>query len=142
MAHPGGRTLAAGLFLITVAACGLQPTPTPLAPAAATRVEVAYENHSGDEYIVSILGAAPDQQGFATIDPCSTSAVSIAAEPPFEIGFGQGIELAPQPVIATSDDFDGPVDGQYRYFIRIAADGTVESGVLIGPPEFGVGAVC
>ena len=140
--------MRSGLFVTVVLAvsalvgCNVIAGPTPLAPAAPTRVEVAYENHSDEVYTVSIVGSAPDQQGFATIDPCSTSAVSIAAEPPFEIGLGQGVDLEPQPMIATSDDFVEPVDGQYRYFIRIDADGEMESGVLVGSQQFGIEPVC
>ena len=137
------RPVSAALLALALAGCGFSPDPTPLAPAAATRVEVVYENHSDEVYTVSIVGLAPEQQGFATVDPCSTNAMSIAAEPPFEIGVGQMRgDLAPQPVIADSDDFDEPENGLYRYFIRIGADGGVTSGVLLGSQQFGIEPVC
>jgi hypothetical protein len=137
------RALVVALATATLVACDVQPSPTALAPAAGTRVEVVYENHSDEPYVVSIVGPAPEQQGFASVDPCSTNAMSISAEPPFEIGVGQMRgDLGPQPVIANADDFDEPENGLYRYFIRIDADGGLTSGVLLGNQEFGLEPVC
>jgi hypothetical protein len=135
--------IATAVAATVATACNVAPAPTPVAPAAATRVEVIYENHSDEQYVISIVGRVAEQQGFATVDPCSANAMSIFAEPPFEIGVGEmDNALAPQPAIATSDDFDEPENGVYRYFIRIEPGGSVTSGVLVGSQQLGIEPVC
>lgn len=44
------------VVLTLVAGCSAMPGPTLLAPAARHQVEVVWENHSDDSYVVSIVG--------------------------------------------------------------------------------------
>src|SRR5687767_4214388 len=65
------------------------PTPTRLQPAGPTVVEVVWDNRSEDAFVVSVVGAEPDQRAFALVEPCSSDNVIQVVDPPFEIGVGQ-----------------------------------------------------
>lgn len=136
-----GKLLAAALVAGLVG-CGVEAGPTPLAPVADDRVEVVYENQADEVHIVSIVGEAPDEQGFALAEPCSRSNMIVVADPPFEIGVGEGSDMEPQTTLLHSDDLDQPADGLYRVFVRIDAQGEVTVGALVGSQEFGPADIC
>jgi len=136
------RTLLVAVAIMALVGCSALPGPTPLAPAAQNQVEVVWENLSDELHVVSIVGPAPEQQGFGLVEPCTRHNMTVFADPPFEIGLGKGSDMEPQPTIVESEDLDEPADGLYRVFVRIDAQGDIESGALLGNQEFGPAEIC
>lgn len=131
------RALVAAVATAALVGCGVQPGPTPLAPAARNQVEVVWENLSDEVHVVSVVGTAPEQRGFGLVEPCTRHGMTVAADPPFDIGLGVGADMETQPTVVRSEDLDEPADGLYRVFVRIDAEGDVTSGALLGNQEFG-----
>jgi hypothetical protein len=128
--------ISLALALAALNGCAVTPEPTPVAPAARGQVEVVWENHADQPYVVSIVGRAPEQQAFAVVEPCSAHNVMQFADPPFEIGLGSGPFAAEQqPTLVHSDDLEQPADGLFRVFVRIDSNGEVTSGTLLGSQE-------
>ena len=108
------------------------PAPTRLAPAGHTLVEVVWDNASEDAFVVSVLGAEPDQRAFALVEPCSSHNVIQVVDLPFEIGLGQKDLFVPEPMptVVHSSELDEPADGRYRVHLSIGPDGTISEQAL------------
>ena len=110
------------------------PAPTRLEPAGHSLVEVVWDNRSEDAFVLSVVGAEPDQQAFALVEPCSSHNVIQVVDPPFEIGLGQKDLFVPEPMptVVHSSELDEPTDGQYRVHLSIDPDGTLSARPLKG----------
>ena len=108
------------------------PTPDRPEPAGPGFVEVVWDNRSEDAFVVSVVGAEPDQQAFAFVEPCSSQNVIQLVDPPFEIGLGQKdhFVLEPMPTVVHSSELDEPTDGVYRVHLSIGPDGTLSEQPL------------
>jgi len=103
----------------------------PPAPVDA-RVEVVWDNRSEDAFVVSVVGAEPDQRAFAFVEPCSSDNVIQLVDPPFEIGLGREDVFLPEPMPAVvhSSELEEPTDGIYRVHLSIGPDGTISEQAL------------
>ena len=108
------------------------PTPTRLESAGPSLVEVTWDNRSEDSFVVSVVGAEPDQRAFALVEPCSSDNVIQLVDPPFEIGLGQEDRFVPEPMptVVHSRDLEEPTDGTYRVHLSIGPDGTISEQPL------------
>lgn len=130
----GMTALLTATMLTTTACLAGEPGPTRVPPAGSSQLELAWNNMSDEPFFVGVSQGVL-VRGYATVEPCSASSMTMFVSPPFEIGIGSvdADVTRPLPPIAESDDFPDS-DDEYRVLVVIAPDGTRTVQPLLGDP--------
>lgn len=130
------RTGAMALTMgIVSTGCGfaLPPSPTNAEPPAGEGFEVAIDNQSSSA--IRLVLAQETSGPSLMVGPCEASSLKYSIDGPFSLRVG-----APQaddsalPILATSDELAG--DDGIRVLVRIAPDGSVSFGDLVGSAPY------
>lgn len=75
----------AAVAAVSLAACGLQPGPTPV-DVPANQVWIEWENHTDEAYAITVLAQGADSPAYGEVEPCTAHGMGLNLDGPFRIG--------------------------------------------------------